>query len=101
MHGPDENLLEAELLGYERGAFTGTRQQGKAGFIELAHGGVLFLDEIGDMPLSVQAGVYDAYVEKLSAAAQDLKTGPGDQEGKVPSTDWTITLRSNIFVWSG
>jgi PAS domain S-box-containing protein len=50
-----ETLLEAELFGYERGAFTGARQQGKAGLIELAHGGVLFLDEIGDMPLSVQA----------------------------------------------
>lgn len=50
-----ETLLEAELFGYERGAFTGARQQGKAGLIELAHEGVLFLDEIGDMPLSVQA----------------------------------------------
>ena len=50
-----ETLLEAELFGYERGAFTGARQQGKAGLLELAHGGVLFLDEIGDMPISVQA----------------------------------------------
>ncbi len=50
-----ETLLEAELFGYEGGAFTGARQQGKAGLLELAHGGVLFLDEIGDMPISVQA----------------------------------------------
>ncbi len=50
-----ETLLEAELFGYERGAFTGARQQGKAGLLELANEGVLFLDEIGDMPISVQA----------------------------------------------
>lgn len=50
-----ENLLEAELFGYEKGAFTGAREQGKAGLFELAHGGTLFLDEIGDLPLSVQA----------------------------------------------
>jgi len=50
-----ENLLEAELFGYERGAFTGAREQGKAGLFELAHEGTLFLDEIGDLPLLLQA----------------------------------------------
>jgi transcriptional regulator with PAS, ATPase and Fis domain len=50
-----ESLLEAELFGYERGAFTGAREQGKAGLFELAQGGTLFLDEIGELPLSVQA----------------------------------------------
>jgi PAS domain S-box-containing protein len=50
-----ETLLEAELFGYERGAFTGAREQGKVGLFELAHEGTLFLDEIGDLPLSVQA----------------------------------------------
>jgi PAS domain S-box-containing protein len=50
-----ENLLEAELFGYERGAFTGAREQGKAGLFELAHEGTLFLDEIGDLPLTLQA----------------------------------------------
>lgn len=50
-----ESLLEAELFGYERGAFTGARVQGKAGLFELAQGGTLFLDEIGDLPLPVQA----------------------------------------------
>jgi PAS domain S-box-containing protein len=50
-----ETLLEAELFGYERGAFTGAREDGKAGLIEMARGGTLFLDEIGDLPLAVQA----------------------------------------------
>jgi PAS domain S-box-containing protein len=50
-----ENLLEAELFGYEKGAFTGAREEGKAGLFELAHEGTLFLDEIGDLSLSVQA----------------------------------------------
>ena len=50
-----ETLLEAELFGYERGAFTGAATQGKAGLIEIAQGGTLFLDEIGDLPLSLQA----------------------------------------------
>jgi len=50
-----ETLLEAELFGYEKGAFTGARQKGKAGLFELAQGGTLFLDEIGDIPYGVQA----------------------------------------------
>ena len=50
-----ENLLEAELFGYEKGAFTGARERGKIGLFELAHEGTLFLDEIGDLPFSVQA----------------------------------------------
>src|SRR5207237_2058782 len=49
-----EQLLESELFGYERGAFTGA-QQSKPGQIELAAGGVLFLDEVSEMSLSAQA----------------------------------------------
>jgi DNA-binding NtrC family response regulator len=48
-----ENLLESELFGHEKGAFTGATQR-KPGRIELAHKGTLFLDEIGDVPLSMQ-----------------------------------------------
>jgi PAS domain S-box-containing protein len=50
-----ENLLEAELFGYEKGAFTGARETGKAGLFELAAKGTLFLDEIGEMSPGVQA----------------------------------------------
>ena len=49
-----EGLIEAELFGYEDGAFTGARKQGSAGLLRQADGGVLFLDEIGDMPLALQ-----------------------------------------------
>ncbi|NLO21808.1 MAG: sigma 54-interacting transcriptional regulator [Syntrophomonadaceae bacterium] len=49
-----ENLLESELFGYEEGAFTGARKSGKIGLFELANNGILFLDEIGELPLGLQ-----------------------------------------------
>ncbi|AKU25427.1 Fis family transcriptional regulator [Geobacillus stearothermophilus] len=59
-----ESLLEAELFGYEDGAFTGAKKGGKPGKFQLAHGGTLFLDEIGDMPLAMQAKILRVLEEK-------------------------------------
>ncbi len=50
-----ESLIDSELFGYQKGAFTGADQSGKKGYFELAHGGTLLLDEIGELPLGVQA----------------------------------------------
>src|SRR5262245_9530126 len=58
-----ENLLETELFGHEKGAFTGATAR-KPGKFELAHRGTLFLDEIGDLPLSLQAKILRALEEK-------------------------------------
>lgn len=49
------NLIESELFGYEGGAFTGAKKEGRPGKFELANGGTIFLDEIGDLPLDIQA----------------------------------------------
>ena len=52
--GLPESLIESELFGYEAGAFTGALKGGKKGYFEQAHGGTIFLDEVGDAPLSLQ-----------------------------------------------
>jgi PAS domain S-box-containing protein len=55
-----EQLLESELFGYEGGAFTGARKEGKVGMFELAHKGTLFLDEVGELPLGLQVMILQA-----------------------------------------
>lgn len=59
-----DNLLESELFGYEEGAFTGAKKGGKLGKFELAHKGTIFLDEIGDMSLHLQAKLLRVLQEK-------------------------------------
>lgn len=59
-----DSLLESELFGYEKGAFTGAKANGQMGKFEAADGGTLFLDEIGDMPLAAQAVLLRVLQEK-------------------------------------
>ncbi|WCK56894.1 sigma 54-interacting transcriptional regulator [Aneurinibacillus sp. Ricciae_BoGa-3] len=69
-----EQLLEAELFGYEEGAFTGARKGGKPGKFELAHKGTLFLDEVGDMSPLMQSKILrvlqDREVERVGGVAK-------------------------------
>ena len=58
------NLLESELFGYKKGAFSGALPGGKKGLLELAEGGTLFLDEIGEMPYQLQAKLLHVIQEK-------------------------------------
>jgi PAS domain S-box-containing protein len=58
------DLLESELFGYEGGAFTGAKKEGKSGKFEIADGGTIFLDEIGDMPLHMQVKLLRVIQEK-------------------------------------
>jgi TyrR family helix-turn-helix protein len=59
-----EDLLESELFGYEKGAFTGANNKGKKGLLELADGGVLFLDEIGELSFKLQAKILHVIQER-------------------------------------
>jgi PAS domain S-box-containing protein len=59
-----KTLIESELFGYEEGSFTGARRGGRQGKFELANGGTIFLDEIGDMPLDIQASLLRVLEER-------------------------------------
>jgi transcriptional regulator of acetoin/glycerol metabolism len=73
-----ETLIEAELFGYEEGAFTGARRKGSVGKIAQAHGGTLFLDEIGDMPLAMQARLLRVLQERTVAPLGSAREIPVD-----------------------
>jgi nitrogen regulation protein NR(I) len=72
-----ENLLESELFGYEKGAFTGAAHR-RVGKIEQAHGGTVFLDEIGDMPFSIQAKILRLLQERSIERLGGRETIPVD-----------------------
>jgi len=81
-----EGLLESELYGYEKGAFTGAQRRTKGKF-ELAHGGVLFLDEIGDMSLGLQS--------KLLHVLQTGEFAPLGSEKEVRTDTWVIAATNH------
>ena len=72
------NLIESELFGYVGGAFTGASREGKIGLFELAHKGTLFMDEIGELPLSLQASLLRVLQEKEIRRLGDDKIIPID-----------------------
>jgi len=71
-------LFESELFGYEHGAFTGARSNGKMGKFEMAHGGTILLDEIGELPLSMQAKLLRVLQERTVDRLGGTKTTPVD-----------------------
>ena len=73
-----ENLLESELFGYEEGAFTGARKGGKPGKFEMANGGTIFLDEIGDMTMPMQAKLLRVLQEREIERVGGTRTSPVD-----------------------
>lgn len=73
-----ENLIEAELFGYEDGAFTGARRKGALGKIAQAQGGTLFLDEIGDMPLALQGRLLRVLQERAVTPLGSQRVIPVD-----------------------
>ncbi|MFL0194263.1 sigma-54 interaction domain-containing protein [Clostridium sp. WILCCON 0269] len=75
------NLIESELFGYEKGAFTGANKEGKIGLFELADGGTIFLDEVGELPLDMQV--------KLLRALQ---------EGEIKKVGGTDTVKIDVRV---
>ena len=81
-----EGLLESELFGYEKGAFTGAEQK-RRGKFQLAHGGVLLLDEIGDMPMSLQA--------KLLHVLQSGEFSPLGSEKEFKTDTWVIAATNH------
>ena len=73
------NLMESEFFGYEKGAFTGANSNGKKGYFEAADGGIIFLDEVGELPLDIQA--------KLLRVTQD---------GEFQRVGGTSTIKTNV-----
>ncbi len=83
-------LVESELFGYERGAYTGARREGMAGKLEQAHGGTLFLDEINALPYTIQAKLLRVLQEK-----EIVRIGGS----KPVAVDVFIIAASNVDLW--
>lgn len=73
-----ENLIESELFGYEKGAFSGADKNGKIGLFEMANHGTLFLDEVGEIPIHLQSKLLRSIQEKEIMRVGGIKTIPVD-----------------------
>lgn len=85
-----ENLIESELFGYAAGAFTGANKSGKQGYFELAHGGTIFLDEIGEIPDFIQTRLLRVLQER-----EVMRVG-GD---RVIPVDIRVVAATNRQLW--
>ncbi|MEW6696355.1 MAG: sigma-54 interaction domain-containing protein [Bacillota bacterium] len=90
-----DNLVESELFGYEEGAFTGARKGGKPGFFELAHGGTIFLDEIGDANPYIQTRLLRVLQEKEVMRVGSTKVIPVDVRVIAASNKYLLDLVKN------
>lgn len=86
-----KDLIESELFGYDSGAFTGARKNGNIGKFELASGGTIFLDEIGEMPLDLQTKLLRVVEQK-----QLMRLG----SSQVIDVDVKIIAATNANIWS-
>lgn len=92
------NILESELFGYVKGAFTGARSEGKVGFFELAHHGTIFLDEISETPLEVQLKLLRVLQERKTMRIGDGTLIPVDVRVITASNkDLTQLIRKGLF----
>lgn len=73
-----ENLLESELFGYESGAYTGSKREGKMGLFEVAHKGTIFLDEISELPINLQVKILQVIQNKEIQRVGGIHSTPVD-----------------------
>ena len=80
------NLVESELFGYEKGAFTGADKNGKMGLFELANTGTIFLDEVGELPLDMQVKLRQGFGRAIRTETDtcvvsilDYRAAPGER----------------------
>ena len=93
-----ESLLESELFGYVEGAFTGARRGGRTGKFELANQGTMFLDEIGDMPLTMQAKLLRVVQEKeIERIGDDRPTAIDVRIISATNKDLSALISQNRF----
>jgi PAS domain S-box-containing protein len=93
-----EQLLESELFGYEKGAFTGARQDGKIGLLELADKGTVLLDEIGELPLALQVKLLRVLQEKQIQRLGSSKVKQMDiRIISATNKDLTMLVKQGLF----
>lgn len=92
------SLAESELFGYEGGSYTGSKKEGQPGKFELAHGGTIFLDEIGELPLSIQAALLRVIQErKVSRVGSSQKKDIDVMIIAATNKDLFEAVRNNTF----